>query len=182
MSGVPDDAIAIGRVVKPHGVRGELVVMPLSDVPDRFAPDTPIWLDGSQRRIVSARQHQGRWLVGLDGVSDRSAAELLRGAELLAAPLDPEELDTYLASELVGLPVVHVDGRRLGVVQALIELPAAAGYDLLEVDGPLGTWLLPAADELCTIEDHEAGPVIVADPPDGLLDGEPEVARSDDED
>lgn len=105
-------------------------------------------------------------------MTDRSAAELLRGAELAAPPLDPDELDTYLAAELVGARVVDRDGTELGTVSALIELPSAAGYDLLEVTRPDGTtWLLPSADELVEAVETEGGLELVAgDLPVGLVD------------
>jgi 16S rRNA processing protein RimM len=175
-----DAAVLIGRIVKAHGIRGEVVVHPLSDVPGRFDAGTEVLVGGTPRPIVTSRPHQGRLLVAFEGVADRSAAERLRGAAILGAPVDLQDSETYFAHELVGLAVRHVDGRELGVVSALIELPEAAGYDLLEVVRDDATWLLPAAEEFVEVVEEEDGTlVLMVDPPDGLIDGEPEVARPD---
>jgi 16S rRNA processing protein RimM len=167
--------VTIGRVVKAHGIRGELVVDVLSDVPGRLEPGTEVLLDGRPVTITGSRPHQGRLLVRVEGVADRTAAELLRGRVFEAEAADVSDSDTYFAHELVGMPVVDAAGGPLGTVSALIELPDVAGYDLLEVarrDG--STWLLPAVDDYVEVED-DPGTVggqrlAVIDPPAGLLD------------
>ena len=105
------DRIAIGRIVKVHGLKGELVVESRSDVPDRFAPGTQVHVAGTPRTITSSRAHQGRLLVTFDGIADRTAAEALRGAELTAPPADVSDSDTFYAHELVGMAVVLEDER-----------------------------------------------------------------------
>jgi 16S rRNA processing protein RimM len=175
-----DTWVVIGRVVKAHGIRGEVVVHPLSDVPGRFDAGTEVVVGATARMITASRPHQGRFLLALEGVGDRTGAERLRGREVLAAPVDVSDSETFYAHELVGLDVVHVDGRHLGVVTALIELPEAAGYDLLEVARDGTTWLLPCADDLVeAVEDEDGTLRLVVDPPEGLVDGEPEVVRPD---
>lgn len=175
-----DELVTIGRVVKAHGIRGEVVVHPLSDVEGRFDVGTEVELDGAWRTIAASRPHQGRMLLGFDHVTDRSAAEALRGQELRAAPVDLEDSATFFAHELIGLRVRHLDGSDLGTVTALFELPEAAGYDLLEVTRDQGTWLLPCADDLVeAVEDEDGDIVLVVDPPEGLLDGAAEVVRPD---
>jgi len=175
-----DATVLIGRVVKAHGIRGEVVVQPLSDVPGRFDVGTEVVVGDTPRTIAGSRPHQGRLLLAFDEVRDRNAAERLRGAAILGPPLDLEDSETYYAHELVGMEVRHVDGRRLGTVTALIELPESAGYDLLEVTRDGDSWLLPAAEEFVEVVADDAGSLaLVIDPPDGLIDGEPEVARPD---
>lgn len=178
-----DELVAIGRVVKAHGIRGEVAVHVLSDVPGRFDPGTPVRLGGSAATIEASRPHQGRLLVRFAGVADRTAAERLRGNLIEAPPVDVSESETYFAHELIDLAVVDDDGAALGTVSALIELPGAAGYDLLEVSREDGsTWLLPAADEFVVVETTEDGTerLRLVDPPAGLLDpGEAEVVRPD---
>jgi 16S rRNA processing protein RimM len=171
MTGV--ERVEVGRVVKPHGLRGEVVVRVASDVADRLAPGVPVWVDGTATTVATARDHQGRPLIRFAHVPDRTAAELLRGATVEAEPIDSEQLDTYLVSELVGVPVLDGEGVLLGTVSALVEMPAVAGYDLLEVTAPGGrTWLLPAADELVeAVEDAEGLRLVAAALPEGLLDG-----------
>jgi 16S rRNA processing protein RimM len=166
--------VEVGRVGRAHALRGEVVVHLSSDVPDRLAPGTPVRVGWRDTEVVSVREHQGRPLVRFAHVGDRSAAEALRGAAVEAAPLAPEDLDVYLAAELVGRPVVDADGVDLGTVTALVPMPAVAGYDLLEVRRADGsTWLLPAADELVTVEQAADGTVarlVAHDLPDGLAD------------
>ncbi|MCC5950349.1 MAG: 16S rRNA processing protein RimM [Nitriliruptoraceae bacterium] len=179
-----DDAelVVIGRIVKPHGIRGELAVDPLSDVSGRFDTGTEVVVGTTPRVIASARAHQGRVLVTFEGIGDRTAAELLRGQVLRAAPVDIEDSEHYFAHELVGLSVRAEDGRELGTVSALIELPPAAGYDLLEVTRADGSsWLLPDVDEHVevVVDADEQASLLVVDPPEGLIDGEAENAAPD---
>lgn len=174
MSGA--DEVLVGRIIKPHGIRGEVTVEVLSDVAGRFDVGASVRsLDGTLT-VVTSRPHQGRLLVRFEGVTTRSDAELLRGLELTAEAADLSATETYFAHELVGLPVrLAVDGRHLGTVAALIELPDQAGYDLLEVHRSDGsTWLLPTVDEYVEVVETDEGLHLgVVDPPEGLVDGEP---------
>lgn len=167
------DRVEVGHVVKPHGLRGEVVVRLISDVADRLVPDQTVWVDGRATTVASVRDHQGRPLVRFAHVPDRTAAELLRGARVDAVPVAVEELDTYLVSELIGVEVRDGSGTVLGSVTSLVEMPAVAGYDLLEITAPDGrTWLLPAADELVeAVEDEEGLHLVAAELPAGLMDG-----------
>lgn len=170
------DWVTVGRVVKPHGIRGEVVVHVLSDLPGRIAPGVEVRLGdpaAPATAVLACRPHQGRLLVRFADVEDRSAAELLRGRTVLAAPMDVTDQETYFAHELVGLPVRADDGRLLGTVSALVELPEAAGYDLLEVDGGDGrTWLLPAVEAYVEVEVDADGALslVLRDAPEGLLE------------
>lgn len=164
--------LVVGRIIKPHGIRGEVVIDSWSDHPDRFAVGAVLYVDGQAMVVVSSRPHQGRLLVRFEGIGDRTAAEALRGAVVEGDPLPPADPDTYLVSELIDLPVRTADGREHGRVVAVIELPGAAGYDLLEVRREQGgSWLLPAADELVEVVEEPGGwYLLVRDPPEGLLD------------
>ncbi len=167
------EQVLVGRIVKPHGIRGEVVVVVLSDVPDRFAPGTVHTVRDRSLVVTTSRPHQGRLLVAFEGIGDRTAAEALRGAELYAPPADVSESETYYAHELAGMQVVHADGTDLGTVVDLIDLPPAAGYDLLEVERADGTrWLLPAVDEYVEVAVDEAGSerLVLVDPPEGLVE------------
>lgn len=157
-------------MLKAHGLRGELVVESLSDVPGRFAPGTTMRADGIARTIASSRPHQGRLLVTFEGIGDRTTAEALRGATLTAPPADVSDSATYYAHELVGMAVVLEDGTWVGDVVDLVDIPSSAGYDLLEIDTDGHRWLLPAADDLVEVADADGVDVLcVVDPPAGLL-------------
>lgn len=172
-SSPPDDElVAVGRIVKPHGIRGEVVVSPLTDREERFAPDSILWAAGRRFEVISSRPHQGRLLVRLAGIEERTPAERLRGTVLEAVRDELDEPDVYLADELVDLPVVGVDEAPLGRVTALIELPDAAGYDLLEITRDDGsTWLLPASEDLAVLDEVDGElRVVLTEAADGLLD------------
>ena len=150
--------LEVGRVVKPHGIRGEVVVDLVSNRPEqRLAEGSVLESDWGALEVVASRPHQGRWIVAFAGVADRNGAEALRGAVLSAEALDED--GALWVHELVGAEVVAVDGARLGVVAAVEANPAS---DLLVLDGgglvPL-TFLVRA----------EEGRLVV-DPPAGLLD------------
>lgn len=173
MPGQPSERIEVGRIVKPHGIRGEVVVALLTDRPERLRAGERLHGAGRTFTVVRSRPHQGRMLVTFEDVADRSAAEALRGTVLEADRDGEPEEDTYLASELVGMAVVDDRGRDLGTVDALIELPAAAQYDLLEVRRhDDSTWLLPAVEDYVGIDEGPDGTerLVVTSPPPGLLD------------
>lgn len=169
--------MVVGRILRPHGLRGELVVQVLSDAPERFAPGAAVAAGDPEAgdplrtlEVSSARLHQGRMLLRFAGVDDLEAAEPLRGS-LLTIPLEAaRELDAgeFWRHQLVGLAVVDAEGTDRGVVSDV--LPGAA-HDLLEVRRPDGaTALVPAVAALVEVE-LEAGRVVVQALP-GLLDHE----------
>jgi 16S rRNA processing protein RimM len=171
--------VVVARVVKAHGIRGEVACDLLTDVPDRLAAGTRLVLGDRPVTVASSRPHQGRMLVRFDGVADRNQAELLRGLELRAEPLAPEDQDVYFVHELVGMRVLAEDGTELGGVRAIVELPPAAEYDLLEVERDDGSrWLLPAVDDYVevAVDDADVEHLVVVDPPEGLLDGAPAIS------
>ena len=172
------DRVTIGRVIKAHGIRGEVVVDPLTDLPERFDVGAELVLAGQPVRVRASRPHQGRLLVAFEGIADRSAAERLRGAAIEADPVDVAEHEHYFVHELIDRPVVDEDDRSLGRVVSLVELPVAAGYDLLEVAADDGqVWLLPAVDDYVVVdEDRDGLRLRVVDPPEGLISGDADVA------
>ncbi len=150
--------LEVGRIVKPHGVRGEVAVDVVTNRPEqRFAVGTVLESDRGPLEVMSGRPHQGRWLVTFAGVDDRTQAELLRGLVLRAEPLDEE--GALWIHELIGAEVVGVDGRSYGPVEAVEANPAS---DLLVLAGER---LVP----LVFVVHQEPGRVVI-DPPPGLLD------------
>ena len=150
--------LEVGRIVKPHGLRGEVAVEPITNRPEqRFAAGTMFQSERGALEVVSGRPHQGRWLVTFAGVEDRNQAEALRGVVLLAEPLDEE--GALWVHELIGAAVVGIDGRSYGVVEAVEANPAS---DLLVLPGER---LVP----LVFVVDQQPGRVVI-DPPAGLLD------------
>jgi len=174
--------VVIGRVGKPHGVRGEVSVELRTDEPDRRFADgavlgtrlprggTPHGADRPARlSVAGTRWHQSRLLVTFDGVADRTAAEALRGltlvvdVDLAEQPDDPAE---FYDHQLVGLSVVTTDG---DVVGELTEVIHGSGQDLIAVRTPDGREVLvPFVEALVPVVDIAAGRVEVADRP-GLI-------------
>lgn len=169
--------LVVGRVVKAHGITGEVVVEVRTDDPDsRFAPGVrlrgrPGRGDGPEREFVveSSRPHSGRLLVRLAGIEDRTAAEALRGILFVidSADLPPiEDPDEFYDHQLEGLRVRTVDGREVGTVSEVLH--TAAG-ELLAVRAGEREVLVPFVRAIVpTVSLKER--TIEIDPPDGLLE------------
>lgn len=176
--------LTVGRIARPHGIRGEVIVDVRTDEPDqRFAPgrvlitepgaapaDPAAYRVPDRLTIEAVRAHQGRLIVQFGGVYDRDVAEALRGVLLsvdsaeVAEPEDPDEFNDH---QLIGLTAVTPAGETLGEVARIDHAPAA---DLLVLRRPEGrTALIPFVKAIVPEVDLAAGRVVV-DPPDGLLD------------
>ena len=171
--------LVVGRVVKSHGVRGELVVDVRTDSPEeRFAPGTRLvgrlgkGAGATDREVVvdAARNHSGRLLVRLGGVNDRDAADALRGMLLLVdsdslpETGDPDEFHDH---QLVGLRVLDTAGAELGEVTEMVHTPAGELLGIRLAAG--GDALVPFVTEMVPDVDLAAGTCTI-DPPEGLLD------------
>ncbi|WP_067699033.1 ribosome maturation factor RimM [Nocardia jejuensis] len=176
--------LAVGRVAKSHGVRGELVVDVRTDEPElRFAPGSPLTgrlprAKQSQNFVVeSAREHSGRLLLRLEGIADRTGADALRGMIFLVdtADLPPSaDPDEYYDHELEGLTVQLGDGTVVGAVKEVLH--SAAG-ELLSITAaeafpPAGREILVPFVNAIVPTVSVADGLIVIDPPEGLLDPE----------
>ena len=127
------DLLEIGRIGKPHGLRGDVMVTITSDRPERLAPGAVWFLDGGPVTVVSARAQQHRWVVHLEGVDSREAADVIVGQVVSAEPID--DSDAIWVHDLIGAEVATPDGRTWGTVASVLANPAD---DLLELDdGPL---------------------------------------------
>jgi 16S rRNA processing protein RimM len=148
----------VGRVVRPHGLHGEVVVNLLSNRAERSMPGSVFTTDDGELTVESSRPFQHRWLMTFVGVRGIDAAERLRDRVLRAAPLDdPSALWVH---DLVGSAVIdNADGRHLGTVTAVVANPVS---DLLELDGG------PLVSLRCVV-DHGPGRIVV-DVPAGLFD------------
>jgi 16S rRNA processing protein RimM len=152
--------LEVGRIARAHGIRGEVAIDAVTDLDERFAPGAVLYAGDRTFVVITGRRHQGRWLVGFEGVTDRTTAESLRGTVLSAdatGPLDDD--DAVWVHELVGAEVVDREGHVLGRCAAVVENPAS---DLLELESGA---LIPLVFAL----EHGPGRVVV-DPPAGLLD------------
>ena len=165
--------VTVGRIVRPHGIKGQVVVAPETDFgAARFEIGAALigLVDGKTRTFVvtSSREHDGRWVVGFEHVETMNDAEALRNVELRVAPgeLRPLAQGRYYVHDLAGCQVVTVAGTTIGRVDR-VEL--GTGTAVLVVEGPRGEVLVPLAEPICRRVDVTAK-VIEIDPPEGLLE------------
>jgi 16S rRNA processing protein RimM len=165
--------VLVGRVIRPQGNRGEVVVAPETDRPEqRFKVGAPVTAvhHGRTRTLTvrESREHDGRWVVGFDGVASIDDAEALRGAALVieAAALPALAAGRYYIHDLGGCTVETTAGARVGVVE---KVDTSVGTTALVVRTGRGEVMVPFAEEICRVVDV-AGKRIVIDPPEGLLD------------
>jgi 16S rRNA processing protein RimM len=154
--------LEVGRIVKPHGIRGEVIVDLLTNRPERVAAGSVLSSDVGDLEVLRSTPHQNRWIVAFDGVADRNRAEELRGTVLRAEPIDDED-DTLWVHELIGAVVYDVNGLFYGRV---VEVEANPASDLLVL--PQG--LVP----LTFVVTQEPGRVVI-DPPEGLIEPRPPI-------
>jgi 16S rRNA processing protein RimM len=167
----------VGRILRPHGLHGELSVEVRTDDPgDRFAAGSALGTDPAEAgplTVVTSRWHAGRLLVSFAEVADRTEAESLRGVWLTVDAADvppPEDPDEFHDHQLTGLTVVTVSGELVGTVSDVLHY----GQALLSVTPAAGTArsaevLVPFVAAIAVEVDLAAGKVVI-DPPPGLLD------------
>ena len=170
--------LAVGRVAKAHGVRGEVAVEVRTDSPEeRFASGANLTGRRGRSRsadteltVEAARNHSGRLLVRFVGVESREAADALRGTMLLVDSADidaPEDPDEFADHQLIGLDAVAVTGELLGTVTDVLHTPAGELLELALSGG--GEALVPFVLVIVPEVDLEAKRVVI-DPPEGLFE------------
>ena len=150
--------LEVGRITKAHGLRGEVIVFLVSDREERVQRGSVLESDRGPLTVAASRRHQDRWIVTFEGVSTREGAEALRGVVLRAAPLPGG--DELWVHELIGCTVRTPDGIDRGIVESVMDNPAA---DLLVLDTGA---LVPVVFVVGTPSDG----VVQVDTPDGLFE------------
>jgi 16S rRNA processing protein RimM len=150
----------VGRIAKPHGVRGDVLVVLTSERTDRLDPGSVLQTARGPLTVVRASRHQDRWIVQFEQFTDRSQVEDWRGVVLQAEADDVALEDgAFWVHELIGAQVVLVDGSAVGTV---VEVESNPASDLLVLDGGA---LVPVV----FVVSQESGRVTI-DPPEGLFD------------
>lgn len=171
-----DRHLVVGRFRKPHGLKGEVALFPLTAEGDKvFAVGASLWIVGIDGEVIDgpleverSRPYHREWLVKFRGVDERVQLDAFRSqfvgvpASVLSPPADGE---VYL-HELEGFVVKRPDGSPLGLVSGFYELP---GGLTLEIQGPRREFLLPFRKEFVLHVDRE-GRTMVVEPPEGLVE------------
>jgi len=166
-----NERIAVAYVRRAHGLRGDVLIRPLSDDPDRFVVGAAFQTDETPPRtleVVAVRPHSEGILLGFRQPSDRSGAEALRGVTLTIDPDERRQLaeDEFWPSDLEGLVALDATGAPLGEVTGVI---TGAAQDRLVVTTPEGNVVeVPFVAAIVTEVDL-AGGVVRMDPPPGLF-------------
>src|SRR5579859_8140630 len=170
-------ALVVGRIIRPHGLRGELSVEVRTDEPgQRYADGSVLGTDppsAGPLTVMASRWHSGRLLVSFAEVADRNEAESLRGVWLTVDASEvtlPQDPDEFHDQQLTGLTVVTVSGELVGTVSDVLHY----GQDLLSITPPAGAArraevLVPFVAAIAVEVDLAAGKLVI-DPPPGLLD------------
>jgi 16S rRNA processing protein RimM len=168
-----DDMVLVGRIARPHGIRGHVFVNPETDfVDERFVPGATMWTRSDrgeeQLTIAAARVQNGRPVVAFEGFASIDDVERLGGLELRVPEETLRALDAgaYYQHQLVGCMVATTAGQPVGLVK---RVDGGIAGSLLAVEGERGEVLIPFVGAICTAVDIAARRITI-DPPEGLLD------------
>jgi 16S rRNA processing protein RimM len=153
--------LEVGRITRAHGLRGDVVIAPISNRPERFAAGAELLGDERTFRIERVRPQGATFVAHLEGVDDRDSAERLRNTMLYGTPLGELADDELWVHELIGSDCVDVVGNELGRIEAVQDNPA---HDLLVLTGGA---LVPM---VFVVEHDPAARRVVVDLPEGLLE------------
>jgi len=166
--------LVVATIGRAHSLRGEVALDLRTDDPEtrlavgaQLATEPP---EAGPLTVLSRREHQGRWLVKFAEVADRTAAEALRGVELVVDAQASDEEDAWYPHELRGLRAELADGTVVGEVTGLEHLPAHDALQIKETlpGGGTARTLVPFVKAMVPVVDVAGGRVVL-DPPGGLL-------------
>ena len=159
----PPNFLVVGRIVRPHGIRGGLVVEQFSKLIQSVRPGMEIFLGQTTTPSIvsSIRLHRGRYLLAIEGCDDRNTAEQWRDREIRLESGEVESLQEgeYYHWQLLGLSVCCEDGEVLGEIAEILETGANDVFIVRNENGE--EVLLPAIESVIRDVDLERGKVIV---------------------
>ena len=169
-----DDLVAVAKILRPRGLRGEAVAEVLTDFPERFenlANVTAVLPGGERRELVleNAWFQKDRIVLKFEGLNTVEDAEALRNAEICIDESEAVELEEgeFFDWQLEGCEALSIEGEPVGKVREVLR---TGGTEVLVVDTADGREvLIPFAESICTEVDIE-GKRITVDPPEGLLE------------
>ncbi len=168
-----EDLVAIAKLSKPRGLRGEIVGDVLTDFPERFDDLTSVSIvypngETSAGEIEKFWFQKGRIVLKFVGLDTIEAAETLRNCEICVPEAEAVELesDEFFDWELENCAVETIEGEKLGIVKELLR---TGGTEVLIVTGETKEYLIPFAETICVEVDIE-NKLIKVDAPEGLLE------------
>ena len=168
-----EELVAIAKIIKPRGIRGEVVATVLTDFPDRFdglKKVVAVHPNGSQAELIIEDFwfQKDKVVLRFVGVTSMDEAGTLRGLEVCVPESSTPELgeDEFFDWQLSGCEVETTEGERIGTVR---EVMRTGGTEILVVESDGKEYLIPFAEAICTTVDV-ANKRIVVDPPEGLLE------------
>lgn len=173
MSFLNSELVAIAKIVRTRGLRGELAADVLTDFPERFeglVDVTAVLADGERRELKIEKFwfQKDRVVLKFEGFDKIESAEILRDAEICVPESEAIKLenDEFFDWELIGCEVETVGGETIGNVR---EIMRTGGTEVLLIDGPEKEMMVPFAESICVDVDIEKKRIVV-DPPEGLLE------------
>lgn len=168
-----DDLVAVARIVRSRGLKGEVVAESLTDFPERFElldKVTAVRPSGERTELTIEKFwfQNGRVILKFAGYDSVESGETLRDIDICVPESDAVELDAdeFFDWQLAGCKIESIDGETIGIVR---ELMRTGGTELLVVAGEEKEYLIPFAEAICVAVDIE-NKLIRVDPPEGLLD------------
>ena len=165
--------VSIGRIVRPHGIRGEVKVTPLTDWPERIKEYGSLYMErgeggGKWVEIEKGRVQGNQVILKISRIDDKKVAESLRGAELKIQgdKIIPPPEGSYYIFDLIGLEVTTTEGKRIGSVVDILRMPA---QDVYVVDANGREVLIPAVKAFIKRVDIQGGEIVIR-VVEGLLD------------
>ena len=157
--------VLLGVVIGAQGLKGEVKVKAFTETPQKLAAYGPLHTkDGKSFRVKSVRENKDAAVVALEGVDDRDAAEMLKGAELFIprSALPQTDAGEFYHADLVGLRAEDTEGRAMGTVRALHNFGAGDVIELVRDDGD--EVFLPFTREVAQEIDMDGGRIVIAAP------------------
>ena len=159
----PPAFLLVGKLHRPHGVRGEMIMSVMTDFPERLKPGTAVYLGPGHDPVTirSIRHHNRGVLIALEGYTSRDEVIPLRNVEMFVRADDRPPLPEgeYYLHQIIGLQAVTDEGEPLGLVADMIETGANGVFIVRDEDGK--EILLPDIDEVILKIDLEAGQMTV---------------------
>ena len=150
--------IDAGKIVNTHGVQGEVKLEVWLDSPAMLKRCARVFLSGAEKKIVSAREHKGFLIAALEGVTDVNAAMALKNRVVQIARADVRlPKGAFFLQDIIGAAVVDEQGREIGTLEEVLELPRQRVY---VVRGER-EHLIPAVPEFILNTDVEAQRITV---------------------